>query len=377
MSNQLKIGKERLSKTLGLLKNALDRRVTLPILQHIYLKNDGKELILKATDMDLSFEATIPIEGQGDWSITIPGRKFIDTIQSFPTAELTLEITDSANRLWVRAKDMNSEQNIQPSEGYPELPSHNGKLAQIKLPIQKLKEAISLASIAVSRDTTKPTMAAVLLHIQKTNIRLVSTDGFRLAIAEIPCETKINEDVKLVVPRRALDLFPLLLTSEGEVTIAWDATTLFIDQPGLKFSARLVNGNFPAYEKVIPQELPKKVLMDRDLFGKRLRFVGLKKDDYNKNVRLVFEYPNLKIIFQHPDEGTNQSTLPFSGEEQSFELAFNIDYLTEILDRLTGEDVVYQFKDEIGQGVFTSPSIEGFTFRYILMPVRFANPTPA
>jgi len=85
----------------------------------------------------------------------------------------------------------------------------------------------------------------------------------------------------------------------------------------------------------------------------------------------------LKIIFQHPDEGTNQSTLPFSGEEQSFELAFNIDYLTEILDRLTGEDVVYQFKDEIGQGVFTSPSIEGFTFRYILMPVRFANPTPA
>lgn len=167
MSNQLKIGKERLSKTLGLLKNALDRRVTLPILQHIYLKSDGKELILKATDMDLSFEATIPIEGQGDWSITIPGRKFIDTIQSFPTAELTLEITDSANRLWVRAKDMNSEQNIQPSEGYPELPSHNGKLAQIKLPIQKLKEAISLASIAVSRDTTKPTMAAVLLHIQK------------------------------------------------------------------------------------------------------------------------------------------------------------------------------------------------------------------
>ena len=152
---------------------------------------------------------------------------------------------------------MNSEQNIQPSDGYPELPSNNGKLSQIKLPIQKLKEAIGLASIAVSRDTTKPTMAAVLLHIQKTNIRLVSTDGFRLAIAEIPCETKINEEVRLVVPRRALDLFPQLLANEGEVVIAWDANTLYIDQPGLKFSTRLVNGNFPAYEKVIPQELPK------------------------------------------------------------------------------------------------------------------------
>ena len=99
MSNQIKIGKERLSKTLGVLKYALDRRVTLPILQHIFLKTNSKELVLRATDMDLSFEATIPIEGQGEWSITVPGRKFIDTIQSFPTTELTLEITNNSNRL--------------------------------------------------------------------------------------------------------------------------------------------------------------------------------------------------------------------------------------------------------------------------------------
>ena len=136
-----------------------------------------------------------------------------------------------------------------------------------------------------------------------------------------------------------------------------------------------MTGNYPAYEKVLPSELPRKVIIDREDFLKTLRVVGLKKDDYNKNVRLFFEFPNLRVFFQHPDEGVNQGTLAFSGEEQPLELAFNIDYLTELLERIPGEEVVYQFKDDVGQGIFMSPSIEDMSFRYILMPVKFANPS--
>jgi DNA polymerase-3 subunit beta len=208
-------------------------------------------------------------------------------------------------------------------------------------------------------------------------VRVVSTDGFRLAVAEVPCDTKLKDEVRLIVPKRALDLIPTLLGDEGEVELCWDGTTLFLDQPGLKFSTRLVTGNYPAYEKVLPAELPKRVIMDREVFLRTLRFVGLKKDDYNKNVRLFYEFPNLRTVFQHPDEGVNQATLPFTGEENPFELAFNIDYLTELLERLPGEEVVYQFKDEVGQGVFMSPSLEDFSFRYVLMPVRFANSASA
>jgi DNA polymerase-3 subunit beta len=293
-------------------------------------------------------------------------------VRVYPEGVLTLECPDGAHRLWLRAKGMNSEHNLQPGEGFPELPSPHGDLPVVKLPVAKLRKALSLGGIAVSRDATKPTLSAVLLHLTKTAVRIVSTDGFRLAVAEVPCETQLKEDVRLIVPKRALDLLPGLLGEDGDVQLCWDGTTLFLDQPGLKFSTRLVSGNYPAYEKVLPAELPKKVILDREGFQKTLRFVGLKKDDYNKNVRLFFEFPNLKVVFQHPDEGVNQGTLAFSGEEQAFELAFNIDYLTELLDKLPGEEVVYQFKDEVGQGIFMSPSIEEFSFRYILMPVRFA-----
>jgi DNA polymerase-3 subunit beta len=366
MNFQVQVSKERLDKTLGILKHALERRVTLPILQHILVEVADHEMTLKATDMELAFEAVVPVEGQGTRVVAIPGKKFVETVRVYPDGMLTLEWPENGNRLWLRAKGFNSEHNIQPGEGFPELPKPEPGLPSVTVPAQAFRKAITLGSISVSKDATKPALSGVLLHLGKHFIRVVSTDGFRLAVVEVPCETGLENDARLIVPRRALDLLPTSLNDDGQMTLTWDERSLFMDQPGLKFSTRRVTGNYPAYEKVLPSELPKKVIVDREDFLKTLRVVGLKKDDYNKNVRLFFEFPNLRVFFQHPDEGVNQGTLGFSGEEQPLELAFNIDYLTELLERIPGEEVVYQFKDDVGQGIFMSP---------ILMPVKFANPS--
>lgn len=374
MNFQVQVSKERLDKTLGILKHALERRVTLPILQHILAEVNDHEMTLKATDMELAFEAVVPVEGQGSRVVAIPGKKFIETVRVYPDGILSIEWPDNGNRIWMRAKGFNSEHNVQPGEGFPELPRPEPGLPSVTVPAQAFRKAITLGSISVSKDATKPALSGVLLHMGKHFIRVVSTDGFRLAVVELPLETGLEADARLIVPRRALDLLPSSLGDDGQLTLTWDERSLFMDQPGLKFSTRRVTGNYPAYEKVLPAELPKKVIIDREDFLKTLRVVGLKKDDYNKNVRLFFEFPNLRVFFQHPDEGVNQGTLSFTGEEQPLELAFNIDYLTELLERIPGDEVVYQFKDDVGQGIFMSPSIEDMSFRYILMPVKFANP---
>ncbi len=375
MNFQVQVSKERLDKTLGILKHALERRVTLPILQHVLVEVKEQEMTLKATDMELAFEAMVPVEGKGNRVVAIPGKKFIETVRVYPEGLLTLEWPDTGNRLWLRAKGFNSEHNIQPGEGFPELPKPDAALPCIKVPAQAFRKAIQLGSISVSKDATKPALSGVLLHLSKSFIRVVSTDGFRLAVVELPCETGLSSDARLIVPKRALDLLPSSLGEDGQLMLSWDDRSLFMDQPGLKFSTRRVTGNYPAYEKVLPSDLPRRVIIDREDFLRTLRIVGLKKDDYNKNVRLFFEFPNLRVFFQHPDEGVNQGTISFTGEEQPLELAFNIDYLTELLERLPGDEVVYQFKDDVGQGIFMSPSIEDMSFRYILMPVKFASPS--
>ena len=375
MNFQVQVSKERLDKTLGILKHALERRVTLPILQHVLMEVKEQEMILKATDMELAFEATVPVEGKGTKIAAIPGKKFVETVRIYPDGLLTLEWPDAGNRLWLRARGFNSEHNIQPGEGFPELPKPDESLPSIKVPLQSFRKAIQLGSISVSKDATKPALSGVLLHISKSFIRVVSTDGFRLAVVEVPAVTGLQSDARLIVPKRALDLLPASLADDGQLTLSWDDRSLFMEQPGLKFSTRRVTGNYPAYEKVLPADLPRRVIIDREDFLRTLRIVGLKKDDYNKNVRLFFEFPNLRVFFQHPDEGVNQGTIGFSGEEQPLELAFNIDYLTELLERLPGEEVVYQFRDDVGQGIFMSPSIEDMSFRYVLMPVKFASPS--
>ncbi len=374
MNFQVQVSKERLDRTLGILKHALERRVTLPILQHVLLEVEGQDMTLKATDMELAFEATLPVEGTGSRTSAIPGKKFVETVRVYPDGMLTLEWPDAGNRLWLRAKGFNSEHNIQPGEGFPELPRPEADLPTVQLPGALFRKAIQLGSLAVSKDATKPALSGVLLHFGKSFVRVVSTDGFRLAVVEVPIQTGLSADARIIVPKRALDLLPTSVGEDGQLKLCWDDRTLFMEQPGLKFSSRRVTGNYPAYEKVLPAELPKRVLIDREDFLRTLKIVGLKKDDYNKNVRLFFEFPNLRVYFQHPDEGVNQGTISFTGEEQALELAFNIDYLTELLERLPGEEVVYQFKDDVGQGIFMSPSIEDMSFRYILMPVKFANP---
>lgn len=374
MNFQVQVSKERLDRTLGTLKHALDKRVTLPILQHVLLSVDNQEMTLKATDMELGFEAVIPVEASGTRMVAIPGKKFVDTVRVYPDGILTLEWPDSGNRVWLRAKGYNSEHNVQPGDGFPDLPHPSDELPEVAVPGHVLARALQLGSLSVSRDTTKPALSGVLLHFAPGFLRVVSTDGFRLAVAEVPLGDSCNVEARLIIPKRAVDTLLSCFQAETTVHLRWDERTLFANMPGMKVSARRVIGNYPAYEKVLPSELPKRVIVDREHFLHTLRVVGLKKDEYNKNVRLFFEYPNLRVFFQHPDEGVNQGSLSFSGEEQPLELGFNIDYLLELLERLPGSEVVYQFRDDVGQGIFLSPSIEDMSFRYILMPVKFANP---
>jgi DNA polymerase-3 subunit beta len=323
--------------------------------------------------LELAFEVALPVESSGSKTSALPGKKFVETVRIYPEGALTLEWSDDGNRVWLRAKGFNSEHNTQPAEGFPDLAWPDKSATVVDLPTALFKKAIQLGSIAISRDATKPALSGGLLHLTDKFVRVISTDGFRLAVVEFPCATGLKAEVRIITPKRAMDVVQTAFDDDSDIELSWDERTLYLCQPGTKFSTRRVTANYPAYERVLPSELPLKVIIDREEFIRTLKVVGLKKDDYNKNVRLFFEFPNLKVLFQHPDEGANQGMLHFSGVDEPLELAFNIDYLTELLDKLPGEEVVYQFKDDVGQGVFMSPSLEGMTFRYILMPVKFAS----
>jgi len=141
MNFQVQVSKERLDKVLGVLKHALEKRVTLPILQHIVMDISDQEMTLKATDMELAFEAALPVESSGSKQVAVPGKKLVETVRVYPEGILTLDWPNDGNRMWLKAKGFNSEHNVQNSEGFPELPKVDSSCKIVEVPTVLFKKS--------------------------------------------------------------------------------------------------------------------------------------------------------------------------------------------------------------------------------------------
>lgn len=351
------LNRDRLHNALQALKPCVDTRArhTLPILQYVKLTASIKDLQLQVTNMELAGDLIIPSEGGEPWSTCVPYRELADTVKATPKGVI-LELTFQDEGLAIKGGGSSSILQTHPGDNFPAPFSVSGPVADLEASALDLK----LGSLAVSRDATKPTLSAVLLHMDASGARLVSTDGFRLAVQKVGggCPGEAH----LIVPKAALGLL------EGASKLTWDGGWLRVMRPGETYTIRLVSGNYPSYEKVLPNKPPRFVTLNRKAMIAALKAVSVKKDDYNNNVQLFFDFPNLRLNFRHPDKGTAEASLGFYGEREAFSLAFNVDYLMEVFAALKDEEVIYQFTDEIGQGQFVSTG-----FRYVLMPVRYAN----
>lgn len=349
------VNRDRLHNALQALKPAIGSQKYIPALQHVHLSASSHALTLSATDAEASMSVTIPIEEGPDWVGLAPGKDLCSIIKSIPKGStLTLEV--EGGYLWIRDKGAVTSLPIKDPKDFPLLSSRpTGGIHWAKLDPR--------GAISRSKDATKPTLSGVLLHLGHGKARVVSTDGFQLAMAET--DGYGGPEERIIIPASALPMIP-----EG-AGLAWDDSRLYWSAPGLEGSIRRIIGNYPSYEKVLPKPAERSVVMDREAFHAALKAVSIKRDEYNRNVRLYFDFPDLRVEFTHPDKGTATACLGFGGEAVPFNLAFNLDYLLALCSTLKGQEVRYSFKDEISQGDWTDPSDPGF--RLVLMPVRYAK----
>lgn len=348
------VSRDRFHNALQAIKPALGGKY-LPVLGYIRLQSSRCALILSATDAEASMSVTIPIEEGPDWVGLIPGKDRCSIVKGIPKGSIpTLEV--EGNQLWIRDKGSVTSLPVKDPKDFPLLPQRPaGGIHWAKLDPR--------GAIARSKDATKPTLSGVLLHLGHGKARVVSTDGFQLAVAET--DGYQGPETRIIIPASVLPMIP-----EG-AGLVWDDSRFYWTAPGLEGSVRRITGNYPSYEKVLPKPGEHFVVMDRKALHAALKAVSIKRDEYNRNVRLYFDFPDLRVEFTHPDKGTATACLGFGGEAVPFNLAFNIDYLLRLCSTLKGEEVRYSFKDEISQGDWTDPSDPGF--RLVLMPVRYAK----
>jgi DNA polymerase-3 subunit beta len=352
-------------KGLQMVQNIVEPRQTLPILANVLLETDGDTIRLTATDLEVGARVTVPARIASKGAITMSARKLAEIVKELPAATLALKVTDSAS-VSLRCGGVSYKLvGLAPDDFPAVVPA--SPASWLTLDAKALREMLTHTSFAVSHDETRYALNGVLFVIQPKEVRLVATDGHRLAIASHGL-AQTASPASGIVPRKAVAEIQRALGAGEEVHVAITDNQFVLEMPNFVMTARLIEGQFPNYEAVIPKGHPGKLSLNRLAFVAALRRVSVMAEERNKPVRLALAPASLKLSASSSElgEAEESMTVDYAGEEVV--IAFNSRYLLDALSPMEDDSVVFEFKDALSPGVVKSAGDDGY--RCVIMPMR-------
>ena len=345
-------------------ESVVNERATLPILSNILLQVQKSTLQLTSTDLDIGISCELPVRGVEDGGIAIPARKFSEIVKELPDGTVTLQAKKN-NTLLIECGQCLFRLMGLPAEEFPRLPEIHLDQA-IHLPQRQLKEMVLRTAFAMSHEETRYVLNGSLLSLHDTKITLVATDGRRLALAEGTLAQKTPHTKKIIIPAKTVRQLHHLLQDEG------DAALVFLGENQVAFQmervtliSRLIDGEFPNYEKVIPGESKRKVRLARALFVEAARRASLFTAPNSQAVRLDVAKNRMTIFKESPEFGEVKEELEVFYDAESLSIAFNPAYLLDALKVVKSEDVELELSGVDKPGVIRQDG-----FLYMVLPMQ-------
>lgn len=360
--------KEILVKNLQNIQNAIAAKSSLPILSNILIEGKEDSVSLTATDLDIGITSTIPIKPLEAGSITIPAKKFFDIIKELPDSE-NISIVVKKNNL----VQIECEKNIfkimgLPKDEFPQLPEFKNK-DYMTLPQGKLKTMLKMTSFSISRDETRYVLNGVLFVIRPAYIRLVATDGRRLAMMESKIQLPKSLERKVIVPTKAVSELVRILGDEGDAKIFFGDNQICFDMGPTKLVSRLIEGDFPSYEQVIPKEIKEKVSVSRNAFLSAVKRVALFTNPDSMAVKVDITKDKVVLSKSTPYLGEARVELESVYKGRDISIGFNPDYLIDVLKNVDQETVNFEFADSEKPGVTRI----GDEYVYVVLPMQLGT----
>jgi DNA polymerase-3 subunit beta len=358
------IEKEDFVESLSGVVNILMSKTTYPVLQNVFLETADNNLIIKATDLDSYVEKKIGIQGKvKPGKVIVPGRKLLEAVRELAAEKLTLSVID--NKVHLEADGSNSIfAGLDPAE-YPEVPSMP-KDNKIEFPQTTLGECFDATSFAVSKEESRPAMCGVYLKITKSEIRMVATDGFRLAF--IKKSGKFDSSLDAIIAPKVFNLFP---KGEDKVTIYADSSKIGFVFANTTVISRLIEGPYPDYERIMPDKYSCQMQSKTENLSGALRRAAVFAHPTGRLVALSLSTKVNSVFAETADLGqtTQEFVAKYKGED--LKIGFNVSYLLEILHTINDEDVIMEFLNPLAAGVVKPATKSADMERvYLLMPIR-------
>lgn len=361
------IQRDKLHRALQSVQGVVESRSSaMPILQNVLISTEGKSQVrLLATNLDIGLQGLFEAKVKNGGSITLNARKFFDVVRELPDADVNLIEEDG---LWIRMECEKSSFRFPglPPSDFPSIPDP-GKEKPQKVPSKVFADMIRMTMFAISQDETRYTYNGVFMESEDDTLRLVATDGHRLAMVERPdLGAKFNGGV--IIHKKALgELVKLLSESEDSVEIFLQKNHVIFRIGSVELSARLIDGDFPKYKQVIPKDNQHRILADRDGLMHALRRVSLLSNE-TRMVKFVFRDGQLTLMTNGSDIGEAHEVMEsnYSGEE--LVIGFNSRYCLDVLNIIDEKNVCFSLKDSLSPGVISPCEGEGYL--YVIMPMR-------
>jgi DNA polymerase III subunit beta len=340
---KLTITREQLQEGLVAVAASIPAKTTLPILSNILLEATKDGIRLSGTDLDIAVSTTVNASVDQEGAITLPARKLVEIVRELPSAAIRLtasgeqRVTIECGRSRFRLLGL-------PREEFPAFPSvkFEGGWRTSSKELQKL---ISHVAFAASTEESRPILNGVLWELRPERMRMVATNGHRLARMDVPTsETQGASQADLIVPPKALDQIRRLFDTDETVEIARSENHLGFRTSSTQIFTRLIEGPYPNYEQVIPRENDKAATADKAALTAALRRMSIVASDQTHRIRMAFANGSCKLSVQTPDLGEAQEELNVSYEGDPLEIGFNAAYLLEILKYIPTDEVRMTFK---------------------------------
>lgn len=346
----------------------VEKRHTLPILSNVLIEKSGDQLTLLATDIETQIRThTDGAAGTEKTAVTVGARKLQDILRSLPdSAEVSLELSDK--RMQVRAGKSRFNLQTLPAEDYPRMAQAGSEQTGLQLTQKQFKRLIGLVQYAMAQQDIRYYLNGLLLVVTGNEIRVVATDGHRLAYAsEQLAENK--QRMEVILPRKTvLELSRLLADNDEALDIRLSPNQATFRFGEIELVSKLIDGKFPDYERVIPQNHTKVITLPRTVLLQSLHRAAILTNEKFRGVRLVLAPGSLKIISSNADQEEAQEELEISYDEEALDIGFNVTYLLDVLNNVSNDNIEVRLADANSSALITLPGNE--QFRYVVMPMR-------
>jgi DNA polymerase-3 subunit beta len=336
------IARERLQEGLAAVAASVPAKTTLPVLANLLVETTERGIRLSGTDLDMAVSTELSADVDAQGAITIPAKKLAEIVRELPSAPVKVgavgeqRITLECGRAKFRLLGL-------PRDEFPSFPAVRFDESW-RIRSGDLQKLIAHTAFAASTEESRPILNGVLWELRPERMRMVATNGHRLAKMDLPITSAGAPSGDLIVPPKALEQIRRLFPAEEELEIARGDNHLGFRSPFTAVYTRLIEGPYPNYEQVIPKDNDRIALADKNALVAALKRMSVIASDQTHRIRLSFNAGMLKFSVQTPDLGEAQDELPISYEGDPLDIGFNANYLLEILRFVPTDEVRLTFK---------------------------------